>query len=455
MDPDEEVVSGGGGPGKEFAKLSKHVLPLALFLVILTIALLGLLIFQWPSCEINGCKATSKAGPPLAPGSGVSSPLEVSALEPVSGTICGGTAVRITGSGFSQGMPTVSFGGLPAHPTMRDGTSLVVTTPAHWEAAVDVIVKIKDTDKAVTLTKGFSYVCPERTQGRLLLLVVLAGMLGGVLHSLRSLFWFSGNRNLRVSWLWMYYLLPLSGAVIATIFFLVFVAGLFSPEGTTSKSFFLMVGVAALVGMFSPQAVEKLKKISEAILTTVPPSADRTPKPLTLTEVKPLTGPTTGGTSVTLTGTGFAPGATVTFGGAPATGMKVTSTQIDAVTPPHVAGKVDVEVCNPDSGMAKKAAGFEYVESQTTVIPPTPLLLATVNPSTGPISGGTTVVLTGTGFAAGATVTFGGAPATGVKVTSMQIEAVTPPHEAGKVDVEVRNSESSTVKMAEGFEYAG
>jgi len=38
----------------------------------------------------------------------------------------------------------------------------------------------------------------------------------------------------------------------------------------------------------------------------------------------------------------------------------VTSERIDAITPPHPAAKVDVEICNPDSGMAKKAAAFEY-----------------------------------------------------------------------------------------------
>jgi hypothetical protein len=268
--------------------------------------------------------------------------------------------VTITGSGFSQGLPEVRFGGLLADLKSQDSdTSLVVTTPPHWEGPVDVVVSVEGGND--TVDKGFNYFCPERNQSRLLRLIVLAGMLGGTLHAMRSLFWFAGNRTLRVSWLWMYYLLPFSGAAIGTIFFLVFLAGFFSPEGASSQSYFVMVGVAALVGMFSAQAVEKLKKISEAILTSVPPAADKTPQPLGLTSVEPSTGPISGGTAVALTGTGFATGATVTFGGAPATGLKVTSTKIDAVTPPHAAGKVDVEVRNPDGGTAKKAAGFEYV----------------------------------------------------------------------------------------------
>jgi hypothetical protein len=500
MDPDDpnvEVVPGGGGPGKEFASLSKHVLPAALYLVVLTLALLGLLIGSWPHCELDGCEAERKAAeatpakatptkaaaagatpanpipaetPPAPPGPAGAIPaqaapagaapapsaaerpaersIEISTLEPTSGTVCGGTPVVITGSGFSQGapeqpLPEVRFGGLLA-PSISVGsdTSLIVTTPARWEGQTDVSVTIKG--KSKELTKVFSYACPERNQGRILFLVVLAGMLGGTLHALRSLFWFTGLRCLRVSWMWMYYLLPLSGAAIAMVFFLVFIAGFFSPQGPSSQSFFVMVGIAALVGMFGQQAVEKLKKISEAVLTSVPPASDQTPKPLTLTEVKPSTGPTAGGTAVTLTGTGFMQGATVIFGGAQAMAVKVTGTQIDAVTPPHDAGKVDVEVCNPDSGLAKKVAAFQYLG---------PLSLTDIEPSTGSSTGNAAVVLSGDGFVQGATVTFGGVAATDVKVTSTQIDAKTPPHAAGKVEVEVRNPDGGTVKKEKGFEY--
>jgi hypothetical protein len=351
--------------------------------------------------------------------------------------------VKITGSGFSQGLPEVRFGGLLARLNSQDGdTSLFVISPRHWEGPVDVVVEVKG--KSTKVVKGFNYFCPERNQRGLLGLVVLAGMLGGTLHAMRSLFWFTGNRNLRVSWLWMYYLLPFSGAAIGTIFFLVFIAGFFTPEGASSQSYFVMVGVAALVGMFSAQAVEKLKKISEAILTSVPPAADKTPQPLRLTSVDPSTGPISGGTAVALTGTGFVTGATVTFGGTPAKDIKVTSTKIDSVTPPHDAGKVDVEVRNPDGGTAKMAAAFEYLG---------PLALATITPPKGPAAGGTAVVLTGSGFASGATVTFDGVAATDVKLTSTKIDAMTPPHAVGKVDVEVRNPDGGTAKMVASFDY--
>ena len=65
----------------------------------------------------------------------------------------------------------------------------------------------------------------------------------------------------------------------------------------------------------------------------------------TVTSVSPNTGPTGGGTSVTITGTNFFSPLTVTFGGVAATNVVVvSSTSITATTPAHAAGAVDVVV---------------------------------------------------------------------------------------------------------------
>ncbi len=62
--------------------------------------------------------------------------------------------------------------------------------------------------------------------------------------------------------------------------------------------------------------------------------------PPTLTAVDPGTGPTAGGTRVTLTGTDFAPAATVSFGDIAGSGVNVVSaTSIVVTTPAHGAGK--------------------------------------------------------------------------------------------------------------------
>src|SRR6202008_444350 len=135
------------------------------------------------------------------------------------------------------------------------------------------------------------------------------------------------------------------------------------------------------------------------------------------------------GTAVTITGTNFASGATVTFGGTAATNVVVVSgTQITATTPAHAAGAVTVTVTvNSQSGSLTN--GFTYV------VPPT---VSSVSPNSGTTAGGTAVTITGTNFAAGATVTFGSNSATNVAVLSgTQITATTPAGSVGAVTVTV------------------
>ena len=80
-----------------------------------------------------------------------------------------------------------------------------------------------------------------------------------------------------------------------------------------------------------------------------------------ITAVSPTSGNTAGGTVVTITGTGFQTGATVTFGGAAAATVTVVSAaSIVATTPAHAAGAVNVVVTNPDFQSATVAAGFTY-----------------------------------------------------------------------------------------------
>ena len=73
-------------------------------------------------------------------------------------------------------------------------------------------------------------------------------------------------------------------------------------------------------------------------------------------------GPTTGGTSVTINGSNFQAGATVTIGGVSTTGVSVTSSSsITATTGPHAPATVDVVVTNPDSQSGTLSGGFTYV----------------------------------------------------------------------------------------------
>ncbi|MEV0494149.1 IPT/TIG domain-containing protein [Streptomyces atratus] len=80
----------------------------------------------------------------------------------------------------------------------------------------------------------------------------------------------------------------------------------------------------------------------------------------TVTAVAPAAGPTSGGTAVTITGTGLATTTEVTFGGTPAPFTVVSDTAVSAVAPPGAAGLVDVVVSN-DAGSATATGAFTYV----------------------------------------------------------------------------------------------
>ena len=120
-----------------------------------------------------------------------------------------------------------------------------------------------------------------------------------------------------------------------------------------------------------------------------------------LSTVSPTSGPITGGTVVTLTGQNFASGAKVTVGGAAATNVAVVSgMRITAKTPHHEQGSANVMATNPGGQSATLANAFTFVAPAPTV--------SGASPASGTTAGGSAVTLTGSNFASGATVRFGG-----------------------------------------------
>jgi hypothetical protein len=83
--------------------------------------------------------------------------------------------------------------------------------------------------------------------------------------------------------------------------------------------------------------------------------------------------------------------------------------------------------------------------------------VSSVLPAQGPIEGGTQVVVSGSAFESGATVTFGGTAATNVTFLSkFQLRVDTPPAAAaGKVAVKVTNPGGQSATKPDAFEYRG
>jgi hypothetical protein len=161
------------------------------------------------------------------------------------------------------------------------------------------------------------------------------------------------------------------------------------------------------------------------------PVGDESPSITTLT---PNAGPTTGGTTVVITGKNFIAGGdssniTVTFDGQPATGIVIVDRQtISCATPQFVGtGPVDVAV-TVGSKIVTLAGGFIVYE----------VIVTGVSPSNGPYSGGTSVLISGYNFKLGSTVAFGGVAATDVVwIDAEHIRCTTPSHVTGFVDVAV------------------
>jgi hypothetical protein len=175
-----------------------------------------------------------------------------------------------------------------------------------------------------------------------------------------------------------------------------------------------------------------------------------TPPPVpTVSDVSPGSGPSTGGTPVTITGTGFTGATAVNFGaGNPATFTVSNDTTIMATAPTGAIGTVDVTVTTP-GGTSATAAADQF----TYNAPPQPAVTA-VSPSAGP--NGTSVTITGTGFTGATTVNFGpGNPATFRVNSPTEIAATAPTAgSTGPVDVTVTTpGGTSPTSSADQFTY--
>ena len=176
------------------------------------------------------------------------------------------------------------------------------------------------------------------------------------------------------------------------------------------------------------------------------------PEPQVLS-VSPSSGPTAGGTNITINGVDFKNGATVRIGSRNALNVVfVNDVQLTAKTPlgpPDVVAtkSESVTVTNPDGRSGTKDNAFTWTIG--------PLTVGSISPQNSLITGGTIATITGTGFsnAVATTVLFGGVAATNVQVVdAVTILAHAPPHAAGTVDVEVRAG-SASATAAGAFTY--
>ncbi|MGU3495071.1 IPT/TIG domain-containing protein [Xanthobacteraceae bacterium A53D] len=337
-------------------------------------------------------------------------PPSVTSISPATGGIAGGTSVTLTGSSFT-GATAVEFGGRPATSiTVHSATSITAVTPAHVAGVVDVLVTAPGGSNG--LTRGFTYLPPAPT------LTSVSPATGDTAGGARvTLTGTNFGEGMTVTF----------GGVAATMV---------TVHSATSLSAVTPAHAAGVVDVVVSGAGGTATRAGG--FTYIPP-------PPILSALSPPTGSISGGTSVTLTGTGFTGVTAVTFGGSPATSLTILSdTSITAVTPAHAAGAVDVRIVGPGATI-EVARAFTYVV-------PAPALTG-VSPAIGGTAGGTSVTLSGTGLSGATAVTFGGTAATITAGTDTSLTVTAPPHAAGVVDVAV-TTPTGTSTLTRAFTYA-
>jgi len=169
------------------------------------------------------------------------------------------------------------------------------------------------------------------------------------------------------------------------------------------------------------------------------------PAPPTVSSLNPTYGPTSGGTSVTISGTGFTSSSSVFFGGAQATQVKYySSTTLVATTPAGQLGTVDVTVTTTNGSMNLPLA-YRYVGGPQ---------ITRISPTSAPSTGGNILQIFGTSFTSDSVVKVGTVAAMNVQVqgTSL-ISGSVPAGAAGTTqDVSVTNA-SGTADFGSAFTY--
>ena len=349
----------------------------------------------------------------------------MTSIFPISGVDIGGTKVTIIGTDFTNATE-VDFGTDSVKFTVVSDTEIIATTDAQADGTVDVTVVTPD--GSVDIQNGdptnggytFKHLLTETG------ISPASGPVGG-----------GGT-------------MTITGSGFTGTFLVIFEQFPVFGQPRSARASFTVDSDTQITAVIPPAPTGVPGIASVTVVSPVPPDTSTgvlsynyvsTP---TVTGVSGNFGLASGGTTVTVTGTGFTSGTTVQFGSVPATSVTVHSnTSLSAVSPPNSPGVADITVTNAIGTSAVSLADqFTYL--------PLPSVTG-VSPAVGPAAGGNNVIITGTTFMlpdgnlTATEVDFGSVPARGFFVNSAtQITVGVPPGSAGTVDVTVKTSAGTT-----------
>lgn len=333
----------------------------------------------------------------------------IDSLTPTVGPVSGGTEVTINGAGFeADAVITVGGASCAYNSVAGDGTWLKCTTAAHAAGSADVAVTNPNTT-TVTASGAFTY--------RPVITVVDptgAPLTGGTTITITGAGFISGQTQVLIG------SVPCINVDVSGDTSLTCSDGAASSAGVVDVTVTVNSASVVLADAFTYQPV--------------------------VTSVLPLQGSAAGGTTVTITGLGFAnTDLTVDFGGAACAvdSSETTPTTIECTTAAHAAGLVDLTVSvNGAQGVLDDAYTYQPQITSLSV-------------TSGPVTGGTEVTISGAGFATGATVSFGGSACavSSIAGNGNSVVCTTSAHAHGAVDVVVTNTNGTTTTSTAAFTY--
>jgi hypothetical protein len=400
------------------------------------------------------------SNPPPPPPPGNPAPT-VSKISPASGTTAGGTPVTITGTNFLAGA-TVAFGTTAATSvTVVNSTTITATAPAHAAGAVSLAVKNTDAQTG-TLSNGFTYTTASGG----------GGSAGGIAFVQSG----SGPTTLQATNATVSVNYPVGqtagdlnvvvvgwGDVTSSVSTVTDSHGnVYSQAGGTAtgtglrQAIFYATGIAAgsntVTVTFNKAAAYPDVRIMEY-------SGLDTSNPLDVTAVGVGTGTTATSAAATTTAAnelivGAGTNGDVFSGAGTGFTLRIINSYGNLGEDKVVSSTGSYSVSAPlkkSTPWIMQMATFRAKGLGSSNPAPT---VSGVSPASGTTAGGTPVTITGTGFLAGATVTFGTTAATGVTVSSSTTITATPPaHAAGAVSVVVKNTDARTGTLNNGYTY--
>lgn len=293
----------------------------------------------------------------------------ITGISPDKGLITGGESVIITGNNFRPNAK-VTFGSRSAtNVVVVSGNEITANTPIGTQGPVTVKVTNDDNQSA---TVDFNYYgIPEIT----------------------SVTPTNG---------------PISGNTILKIYGKNFMNGVkvkvgdnYAPSVTFNNSTYLYATTPATDAWGTVDLM--LENPDGTAVTLKDGFTYNEPPKLTLTDMSPKEGLTTGNESVTLTGVEFKSGAKVFFGDVESPYVAFNTNQrVTARTPASSAGVVDVKIVNPDGAESILVQAFTFNPPP----PPKAPKITSISPNSGRNDVSTLVTIDGTDFVNGAVVYF-------------------------------------------------